>query len=289
MIRYLTIPFFLFVLHTAYAQEQWGWQVMDTTYLVCQYDYNYPGGIPPRIQKDDMRLEIGRQVSKFYSRITFEYDSLRTTVEGRAMISRKAGEILKKTQGRSAEEQAVILDNIPSRRTDCVVYKKYQDGIMYIQDAAGYDHYEYEEEGVLQSWSIEMDTATILGYHCQRATCAWRGRDYEAWFTTEIPISDGPMKFLGLPGLIVRISEGEGIYSFELKGIENLCKPIYLNVPFNESGSQYDYKSIDRGELLEKQMKYKNNIIRALKRDMIRLGKSTKDLKENMFSLMEKE
>lgn len=33
----------------------------------------------------------------------------------------------------------------------------------------------------------------------QKATCDFAGRKWIAWFTTEIPIQDGPYKFYGLP------------------------------------------------------------------------------------------
>jgi GLPGLI family protein len=44
----------------------------------------------------------------------------------------------------------------------------------------------------------------------------YAGRDYKAWFTNEIPVSDGPYKFYGLPGLIVEIEDSKKQYTFEL-------------------------------------------------------------------------
>jgi len=43
------------------------------------------------------------------------------------------------------------------------------------------------------------DTLTVAGYVCQKATCLFRGRDYTAWFSNDIPISNGPWKFGGFP------------------------------------------------------------------------------------------
>lgn len=45
-------------------------------------------------------------------------------------------------------------------------------------------------------WKIENEKKTILGYNCQKATTFFRGRNYEAYFTTEIPYQDGHWKFL---------------------------------------------------------------------------------------------
>jgi GLPGLI family protein len=54
------------------------------------------------------------------------------------------------------------------------------------------------------NWIInKKDLKKINGYVCNRATTHFRGRDYEAWFTPEIPVTFGPFKFKGLPGLIL--------------------------------------------------------------------------------------
>ena len=46
------------------------------------------------------------------------------------------------------------------------------------------------------SWTLTGEKKVISGYEAQRATCQFRGRSYEAWFTPSIPISAGP-NFLG--------------------------------------------------------------------------------------------
>jgi len=40
-------------------------------------------------------------------------------------------------------------------------------------------------------------------YDCRRAIGKFRGREYEVWYTTDIPIPGGPFKLGGLPGLIL--------------------------------------------------------------------------------------
>lgn len=45
-------------------------------------------------------------------------------------------------------------------------------------------------------------------------------RIIEAWYTIEIPVSNGPEKYWGLPGLILELHEGETIF---------LCSKIVLN------------------------------------------------------------
>lgn len=48
------------------------------------------------------------------------------------------------------------------------------------------------------------------------------GRQWIAWFTNEIPFQDGPFKFYGLPGLIVKLEDSEDYHKFLLKGNQTI-------------------------------------------------------------------
>lgn len=84
-------------------------------------------------------------------------------------------------------------------------------------DAAGI--YQYVETIPAMGWAMQPGSKEILGYHCQQASCTFRGRDYEAWFTTDIPVAVGPWKFHGLPGLILEVREKTGLYGFMATGL----------------------------------------------------------------------
>jgi len=63
-------------------------------------------------------------------------------------------------------------------------------------------------------WKLEEDYKEIGEYECQKAMAKYRGREYIVWFTTEIPVSHGPWKLRGLPGLILEVTEETGKYEF---------------------------------------------------------------------------
>lgn len=65
-------------------------------------------------------------------------------------------------------------------------------------------------------WKITTERKQILKYSCIKATTTFRGRNYEAWFTEDIPVPNGPWKFGGLPGLIIKVNDLENVYAFEL-------------------------------------------------------------------------
>lgn len=80
-------------------------------------------------------------------------------------------------------------------------------------------------------WKISAEKAKIGSYNAQKATTEFGGRKWIAWFSSEIPLQDGPYKFHGLPGLIVKIEDEGSNYIWELKGnkkVENFNETTYL-------------------------------------------------------------
>ncbi len=71
-------------------------------------------------------------------------------------------------------------------------------------------------------WKILNDRQKILNYDAQKASLKFGGRTWNTWFTQAIPMQDGPYKFHGLPGLIVKIEDTTASHIFELVGIANL-------------------------------------------------------------------
>lgn len=84
----------------------------------------------------------------------------------------------------------------------------------------------YTEPMYQQHWTLSNEQLSILGYDCQKATCQWRGRTFEAWFTTKIPTRLGPWIFGGLPGLILKIYDKDHLYTWEAVEIKSGNFPI---------------------------------------------------------------
>lgn len=59
------------------------------------------------------------------------------------------------------------------------------------------------------NWKLHKETKKIGDFNCQKATIKFRGRNYTAWFTNEIPIRYGPWKFQGLSGLILEVYDDD--------------------------------------------------------------------------------
>jgi GLPGLI family protein len=152
-----------------------------------------------------MMLEIGKDICKFYSYHNYIIDSIcRHSDRGTWMLYKPT----------------------PNKYTLYVNYPKNKTTV--IDNVVGtIKNFEYIEDFEIPKWTVHNETQTILSHPCRKATCRFRGRDYIAWYATDIPISRGPYKFAGLPGLILKIADTENLYSFECTGIENSNKSMY--------------------------------------------------------------
>lgn len=79
----------------------------------------------------------------------------------------------------------------------------------------------YSSENIKIKWVLSGDTIYSKKHNrtLNIATTSYGGRNYTAWFAPDIPISDGPYKFSGLPGLIFAVKDDDGYYSFSLEKI----------------------------------------------------------------------
>ena len=106
--------------------------------------------------------------------------------------------------------------------------------------------YRYETHDPLAKvdWTLDDDTLTISGLLCHRATSKLYGKRWTAWYTEEIPSSAGPWKLRGLPGLIVKAEDSEGIHCFTLYETKNEVRDI------NAIGNP-EYQKLSRQKLMK--------------------------------------
>lgn len=81
------------------------------------------------------------------------------------------------------------------------------------------EYFIYEDAASIK-WQLTNDFKEISGYKSQKAITTFRGRNFEAWFTSEIPLAYGPWKFRGLPGLILEVYDQTGSVYFIAEHIQ---------------------------------------------------------------------
>src|SRR5690606_3979097 len=66
-------------------------------------------------------------------------------------------------------------------------------------------YYTYTEPVQQIEWQIHSDSVKqILDFACTKASADFRGRQWEVWFTSDVPYPEGPWLLTGLPGLIIQ-------------------------------------------------------------------------------------
>lgn len=182
-------------------------KAQDKTYKIqCTYELNYqPDSTNTGSKKsEEMLLLLNDHYSIFTSKNNYLRDSVDRVV---AFNSANMNSTLQYFQ------------SVPTNFRFTII-KGSTDELLYI-DFVYHDRLSYTEPKNNFNWTILHDTATINGFNCQKATASYGGRKWIAWFAPGISISDGPYKFNGLPGLIIKINDSQNHYSFMLTDFVN--------------------------------------------------------------------
>ena len=233
MQTFLLIIFSL-VFSSAFAQNK---EIEDQIKYKAIYELTYAPDSTDihELKTEDFNLFLGNKVSIFASRGRTMSDSLKMNLQGRDIGSMNFEERAKRTK---TEFESVIYKGFPEEKIS-YSYKILRDNLRYEEDLNQF------------SWEILPENKLIEGYQAQKATTTFAGRNYIAWFTSEIPISEGPYKFNGLPGLILEISDVQNHYNYKLKSFEKFKNPASVELKVSH------FIKSDKKEILESIKEYK--------------------------------
>lgn len=201
---------FLFVLTSlvAFASKGYGqmlnFNIIDKIKFIAVYDYKAVVDLTDKsfVFKDEMHLQVGYRNSRFVSAGVLHFDSL-------ALKSQSIQIFM--------EEAANSLADIVNFSQ---VYKNTENRKVTLTGRLDfYTSFKTSEPMNQFSWVIKNEKTSYLGYTVQKATTSYGCRTWEALFAPGIPVSEGPYKFHGLPGLILKVMDTEGHYSFELRAL----------------------------------------------------------------------
>jgi len=166
------------------------------------------------IKTEMMFLDTSKDGSKYYSYTVFNSDSLM-----KADLEKQL----------AATGSINVRTDMQKGNVRYSVTKTYPDYKINIHRRLSVDAYKISEDRKI-NWKISSEKEKIGEWNAQKAEADFAGRHWIAWFSTEIPIQDGPYKFQGLPGLIVKIEDKTGSHKMELKGIKNIQGELNINV-----------------------------------------------------------
>ncbi len=176
---------------------------IDGVTLKCYYKFSFQRDSTDvnSIRENKTILLIGDTSSLFYSYGNYYMDSV----------------IVANTNA-DANILRSLLRERPRYSHQWQIFKNYWNENITTVDYIMPDSYKYHED-IIFEWILTNDTKLFKGYNVQKATTYFGGRKWFAWFAPEIPISDGPYKFRGLPGLILHVEDSRQYFVFEIHAI----------------------------------------------------------------------
>lgn len=184
------------------------------------YNYKFTYSITQQQNENDINSVITEDMTLFTGKNESIYISLTKLIIDSARVAIKK-------RGGSFYELTDIKQAHPKNKIQASIKKNYRNKDFIFQNNLMLKTFEFPRTKLpVFNWKITNTTKTLLGYKCQLATLTYKGRDYNAWFSTAIPIQDGPWKFYGLPGLIFKIADTQNHYSFTLKEIKKETKKM---------------------------------------------------------------
>ncbi|RYF22834.1 MAG: GLPGLI family protein [Flavobacteriales bacterium] len=223
-----------------------------------------PGENAP-YRTDTMLLDMGTEVSRFYDPARLTRDSAINKLFNPANQGNiKAMNVFK---GENAKQVTDMPGTVGSNSTEGESYQIIKDRkgnvtvLDYVSNMS--PKLRFEENLGKLNWQLEEGTDTIATYICQKATLKFRGRNYIAWFAPDIPINDGPWKFSGLPGLILKIEDTDLLYSFTLIGMIQPETPLPIVVEKSEylKITREDYNKQLKKKTMGMYVNYTNGVV----------------------------
>ena len=207
MNKFILFCLIIFVSFVCYSQSSSVTIVLDTALVNVGYDRFIVIDTlnPQNVKKDYLTLQSGRNASVFYSEQRRLEDKLMAKNPDYTLEIFKNNSMLEKV---SKLEKEVII-----RRYDID-----QTWSHLRFDLTNWILYESLEK---PNWVITDETDIILGFPCIKATTNFRGREWIAFFTPDIPIQEGPWKLYGRPGLILKAYDSKRHYFYEAKDINS--------------------------------------------------------------------
>ena len=204
------IPFF------TYAQSVATDGSANPLRAIYSFDYKLDSAVTtPKSER--MILRISNGMSCFQSKVKYMQDSI-----GASLSYLPVQEKLNK--------EGPLWSKLGKTSIYYSIFKEPAKDLVFYHDGIGSEDHQYQERAPLFHWKIMPEKKTIAGYECQQAFTVFGGRMFEAWFTRDIPVSEGPYKFHGLPGLIVKIRDTHDNYVFELLSFENNPKSFAISI-----------------------------------------------------------
>lgn len=238
----LHIFFLFFIIGSVCAQVKG-----EAEYLIrYEVDFVLDSTNREEVKHEVHRLYTGTTTSNYISEGLFYRDSVMQVMRDQPRGSWRA--------------MRGTMENMPRSEFNFIVFKDLKNTEVWIQQNVAQDRFLYQEPEVPIQWEFTDESKMIEQYMALKAITSFGGRDFEAWFTLEVPILDGPYVFSGLPGLILELYDTKKDYHFNLASIQ----PLKENYVIDSERS--NTKQVSKKEFVQTYKKFSENPSAAFSR-----------------------
>ncbi|MDY3521791.1 GLPGLI family protein [Riemerella anatipestifer] len=210
---------------------------------------------PENLYQELFSLQVSDNRSFFISENLLKYDSIFTSEMNTAM---RSGSNSINFSGKS----------FPKTNSKFLVVQENDKTIFY--GTVGTSVLAYQEPKI-NSWKLVDETKIVNSFSCKKAELRFKGRDWIAWYSTEIPFPYGPYKFGGLPGLIIKMTDKKEEYDFEL--VKSLPSRDLKGKIVGINKKRYDNSiSVTKQELEVAKDNFRKNLLQSMKNDGVVLS-----------------
>lgn len=213
------------------------WSQPPAAYHVF-YEFTYVRDLANKTQpyRADMVLTVGNGSSRYCTERLFSSLVRRKKAQASVTPAPSGGRTLTVVgrPGLSVGKYGAIIDE--------EIVKNFEDKELSFHAMLGVKLFRVSSAWPEIQWDILEEKKTIGRFNCQKAVGAYGGRTYTAWFTTEIPFSDGPWMLSGLPGLILEATDQKGEVRFSFKEINKNTDPDIGTAPIWDPGRELSSK-----------------------------------------------
>lgn len=229
----------------------------DTAKLLLQYKLTFqPDSTNNEYRVSEVfQLLIGRKHSMYISSNQLKRDEYIDQIKQQATV------------GALTE---INLTGLPRSRFQARIIHNITTGSTNTYSTILTDKYYYEVD--VPKWKLLNQYKKISGYNCQLATCSFGGRDFEVWFTPDIPIQDGPFIFKKLPGLVISANDIRNHYVFILENISQ--DQNYKVFSIHEDGAEL----VKRSEFMQMKIKLRDNSIAMIEQSGFTMDETKKSV-----------
>ncbi|KAF0130459.1 MAG: hypothetical protein FD155_1759 [Bacteroidetes bacterium] len=243
---FLSLALVFFINQSVISQFSVRMLAIDTVEYIVDYSMKYQqdSANPNFILEEEMVLLIGKSVSKFLSNNLMIGDTMLKNINSPEGFQKMLND---------------PVNPLPRVRFQHEVFKNMPHGEITNTDHIIGGSFKFLESMNQFNWQLLSETSTIDGIRIQKAICNFGGRDWIAWFAPEVPIKDGPYKFNGLPGLIMRIYDTKNHYNFDFIRIRKPTARLMIEI------KDKDYIQTTKQKFFKAREDFRNDIISRAK------------------------